>query len=58
MQYLARLENVMCRDCGKRAASDVHHCKRLSDRPDLKYDEANLMPLCGECHDRRTARGE
>lgn len=39
-------------------ATDVHHIEKLSDAPERKYDEANLMALCGECHDSRTAKGE
>lgn len=40
------------------AATDVHHVKKLKDRPDLKYEDENLMALCGMHHDQRTARGE
>lgn len=40
------------------AATEPHHIIRLSLRPDLKYDENNLMALCGDCHKVRTARGE
>jgi 5-methylcytosine-specific restriction endonuclease McrA len=40
------------------AASDVHHKDKLSDAPERKYDEDNLMPLCKGHHDKRTARGE
>jgi 5-methylcytosine-specific restriction protein A len=40
------------------AATDVHHIQKLRDRPELKYEESNLMALCSKCHDRRTAKGE
>jgi 5-methylcytosine-specific restriction endonuclease McrA len=40
------------------AATDVHHKKKLRDAPERKYDESNLMALCGGCHDVRTGRGE
>jgi 5-methylcytosine-specific restriction endonuclease McrA len=40
------------------AATDVHHKQKLRDRPELKYEEENLMGLCKACHDKRTARGE
>lgn len=52
----------LCVDCLERgvteAAAEVHHKAKLRDRPDLKYDEANLMGLCKACHGIRTARGE
>ena len=40
----------------KRAA--IHHRQKLVDHPELKYVETNLLPLCDECHNTRTARGE
>jgi hypothetical protein len=40
------------------AATDVHHKQKLRDRPDLKYEESNLVALCSEHHDKRTAKGE
>lgn len=39
-------------------ATDVHHIAKLRERPDMKYDEANLMALCKMHHTKRTARGE
>jgi 5-methylcytosine-specific restriction endonuclease McrA len=39
-------------------ATDVHHIQKLTLRPDLKYDETNLMALDKSCHQVRTARGE
>lgn len=57
--YLAR--NPLCIRCDERGrtkpATDVHHKIKLSQRPDLKYDESNLEPLCHECHSALTARG-
>lgn len=42
-----------CR-CGLSAADgaklDVHHAKKLSERPDLATDQANLIVLCRYCH--------
>jgi 5-methylcytosine-specific restriction protein A len=59
-QYLAY--HPLCVDCQKAGAiagaTDIHHIRKLKDRPDLKYDEGNLMPLCKMHHDKRTARGE
>jgi 5-methylcytosine-specific restriction protein A len=55
-------ERPLCEDCTSEgrvgAATDVHHKQKLRDRPELKYEEGNLMPLCKACHDRRTAKGE
>jgi 5-methylcytosine-specific restriction protein A len=58
VQYLSRPENVMCRDCKKVVATDIHHRIKLGEHPDLKYVDTNLLPLCDECHNTRTARGE
>jgi|SRR5699024_2713035 len=30
----------------------VHHIQTVKDRPDLKLDMDNLMPLCNECHNK------
>lgn len=58
--YLAQYP--LCEDCSSEgrvgAATDIHHKQKLRDRPEMKYEEGNLMPLCKMHHDRRTARGE
>jgi 5-methylcytosine-specific restriction protein A len=58
--YLA--QHPLCVDCESKgragAATDVHHIEKLRDRPDLKYEESNLMGLCTEHHSARTAKGE
>jgi 5-methylcytosine-specific restriction protein A len=58
--YLAQYP--LCVDCAAEgragAATDVHHKQKLRDRPDLKYEESNLVALCSEHHDKRTAKGE
>lgn len=55
-------EHPLCTDCEAnglvRPATDVHHVAKLRDRPDLKYEPTNLIPLCSPCHDARTAKGE
>lgn len=60
LTYLAH--HPLCVDCGAEgivgAATDIHHKAKLRDRPEGKYDEENLMALCGRHHDQRTARGE
>lgn len=40
-----------CLDNGKvTAASEVHHIRKIADRPDLRLDWDNLMSVCHECH--------
>lgn len=56
-------KHPLCVDCLKEdrravSATDVHHIIKLRERPDLRFDEANLMSLCGAHHDARTARGQ
>ena len=55
-------EHPLCRDCAGigmvTAAAEVHHVAKVIDRPDLRLEASNLMPLCKACHSRRTARGE
>ena len=52
----------LCRDCRSAGrltpARDVHHIVKLRERPDLRLDSDNVMPLCRPCHELRTARGE
>lgn len=54
--------NPLCVDCednGRVAiANEVHHVIKVSQRPDLMYDEGNCLPLCESCHSKRTRRGE
>lgn len=55
-------QHPLCEDCqaaGRvRTADQVHHVKKVADRPDLRLDPSNLMSLCRSCHATRTARGE
>ncbi len=54
--------NPLCKDCESkgiaRPATEVHHVTKIKDDAERRLDVENLMPLCGECHDDRTARGE
>jgi len=54
--------NPLCHDCSESGrvtiAKEVHHVKKIKDRPDLRLDERNLMTLCKRCHEVRSARGE
>ena len=55
-------EFALCRDCLAQdkttAAQEFHHVQKVKDRPDLRLEESNLMPLCKACHDARSAKGE
>jgi 5-methylcytosine-specific restriction protein A len=53
--YLAR--HPLCVDCGL-LANEVHHVRKVKTNPGLKLSESNVMPLCKDCHTKRTARGE
>jgi 5-methylcytosine-specific restriction enzyme A len=51
-----------CADClGDKKytfASEVHHCIKLKERPELRDVSGNLMSLCKPCHQKRTAAGQ
>jgi len=57
-----RTLNPLCEDCleqGKATPSqEVHHKRKLKERPELQYEPTNLLALCRRCHQARTARGE
>jgi 5-methylcytosine-specific restriction protein A len=42
----------VCRQCGRRASTDVHHIESVRHRPDLALSWSNLLPCCKECHRR------
>lgn len=56
-----RQENPLCADCLEQGiatpSEEVHHIVKLKLRPDLKYEQSNLVALCGACHKRITAAG-
>jgi len=58
--FLAR--HPACEDCALRgivkAATDVHHIKKVADYPELKLVEDNCIALCHEDHSIRTSKGE
>ena len=53
--------NPLCEECLKQGvytpASQVHHRKKLVDRPDLKHETDNLESICLPCHSRLTSLG-
>ena len=49
-------KNQRCHVCGLRNATEVHHIiTRGNDL--LRYDPANLLPICGDCHKAIHDRG-
>ena len=52
-----RIENPLCSDCLENGfsnpATEVHHIKKITEAPDLRYDRNNLVQLCRSCHERR-----
>lgn len=55
-------DHPLCVDClienVVRAAEEIHHTIKVRKRPDLQYEESNLLALCKPHHSVRTARGE
>lgn len=55
-------ENPLCIDCEKAGkvtpANELHHIRKIKDRPELRLEASNVMALCKDCHDARTAKGE
>lgn len=58
-------EQPVCWLCEQRGdtteAEMVHHIRAVSERPDMAFDDTNLVPLCNGCHRRVEAaqqRGE
>ena len=51
-----------CADCLTKGhhvpATELHHVRKIKERPDLRFDPANCRGLCESCHSTRTARGE
>lgn len=56
-----RAENPLCQVCLERGivkpSEQVHHKRKLSEHPELKYDPDNLAALCERCHSEITAKG-
>ncbi len=43
----------MCRRYGRiTAATTVHHIQHVEDRPDLTYEDDNLISVCDACHNK------
>ena len=58
-----RRAGYLCEECRRYGRLDAqglpvqatvaHHIQPLADRPDLAYDSANGMALCGACHNKK-----
>lgn len=53
-QQILRRDGYMCQICKRygrmREATEVHHIQHLEDRPDLAFNNDNLISLCRSCH--------
>lgn len=56
------VEHPLCADCEAKgiytAANEVHHIRKVSEYPELKFVEAWVLALCKPCHSMRTQKGE
>ncbi|MCY8971464.1 HNH endonuclease [Bacillus atrophaeus] len=51
--YVYQRDKGVCQCCGKFVFgrdAHVHHIEPISERPDLKLDEENLILYCPKCH--------
>lgn len=61
-------ERPLCEDCleekhagrpgSVEASQELHHIRKVAERPDLRLVRSNVRALCKTHHSRRTARGE
>ena len=55
-------QHPLCVDCMEQGrateAEELHHVVKIIDAPERRLDPSNVMPLCSECHDKRTCKGE
>lgn len=54
-ERVLKRDEYLCRECKRYGittpATTVHHCYPLEQYPGLALVSANLISLCGECHD-------
>lgn len=50
-------DNFTCQFCGKKESLEIHHIKRYSLYPELRYEMTNVITLCADCHRNRTVHG-
>ena len=49
-------DNYRCRDCGHNNNLQIHHVKKWSRYPELRFDPNNLQTLCKACHKKKHSR--
>lgn len=50
-KYILKRDKFKCRLCGrKKCRLNMHHIRRWSDYPSLRYEETNCITLCTKCH--------
>jgi len=42
----------ICQWCGKRPAEHGHHIRPVAEVPEKAMDEANILAVCAECHEK------
>ena len=47
-----RRDRATCLACRAPSSTHVHHIEPWATDRDLRYDPANLVTLCKECHDQ------
>ena len=41
-----------CAKCGTKKDLSIHHIKKWSSHPELRFEPSNCMILCVQCHER------
>lgn len=53
---ILRRDKYLCQNCKRYGrhtpATDVHHIQHADERPDLWFDNDNLVSLCRGCHNK------
>ena len=54
-QYIRQSDNYLCIECRRKgrttSATLVHHINQAEERPDLFWEDRNLISLCDNCHE-------
>lgn len=55
-KHILKRDKYLCRMClrygRKNTATIVHHIIPLEIRPDLAFDDANVISVCADCHNK------
>lgn len=64
-QEILKRDNFECQDCKEKGKIttdrggkqlEVHHIQELEDKPELAFEDDNLITLCKVCHNHRHGR--